>query len=125
MHTPSPATRPAFPCHKILTHNFYSALSRFLFFRGSDPAKPLIPREWCNVLPHLAHIGSGGKYAAEVCWDSVNNTCTNMYFAHYENYTKETLSSSVRSSVRGIYLTKKAKIASLSKDTFTTKGKTP
>jgi hypothetical protein len=56
-----PAAGPAFAFGKVHGNSFYVLGPCFRFLGGSNPADPLIAREWRNIRPHRSRLCGSGK----------------------------------------------------------------
>ena len=61
VRTAWPATRSAHSFFEFRAYPLNVLLSGFRFLDGDNPADPLIPREWRNVLPFCPSNGIGNE----------------------------------------------------------------
>ena len=94
VRTAWPATRPAHSFLKFRAHPLNVLPSGFRFFDGDNPADPLIPREWRNVLPFCSRRRVRNENFLQIRWYSVygatRDRCLRHRFQSISNRPKKT-----------------------------------
>ena len=68
MRATLPTARPAHAAAHLIEPYSDTMGSRFLFLCGSDPADPLVAREWRDIRPHAFHLSVRLDCPSKICW---------------------------------------------------------
>ncbi len=82
MHTPGPATRPAFAFDKFLYHSLNMILPCLYFLNRDNPTNPLIASKWSNILPCIECVFRRSQLISQICWQRMHHTTRNFFFEH-------------------------------------------